>query len=94
MDFEIKQIKYEEINVPKIRKQDRMPANQMVEILSTYSGEEFEKFIFEWLKFCKKEIDKNSSIYKIGGTGDKGVDIYYKNADKVIYYQAKSIIIL
>ena len=46
-------------------------------------------FIFEWLKFCKKDIDENSLIFRIGGTGDKGVDIYYKNSNKTIYYQAK-----
>ena len=77
------------VSLPKLKKTNRIPENNMVEVLSNYSGEQFEMFIFEWLRFCKNELDENSLLFKIGGTGDKGVDIYYKNHDETIYYQAK-----
>ncbi len=82
-------IHFNKIIIPKIKKENRIPESKMINYVSTFSGNEFEMFVFEWLKFCKKDINENSLIFRIGGTGDKGVDIYYKNSNKTIYYQAK-----
>lgn len=82
-------IDYDNISIPKIKKSNRIPENQIIEYISSYSGNEFEMFIFEWLKFCKKDLTKNSLLFRIGGAGDKGVDIYYKENDQIVYYQAK-----
>lgn len=83
------EIQFNKITIPKIKRENRIPESKMINYISTFSGNEFEMFIFEWLKFCKKDIDENSLLFRIGGTGDKGVDIYYKNCNKTIYYQAK-----
>ena len=85
----MEEIKFASINIPKIKKENRIPEQNMVDILTTYSGEEFELFILEWLKFCKKRLSEKSLIMRIGGTGDKGVDIYYKDEKSIVYYQAK-----
>ncbi len=77
------------ITVPKIRKKDRIETNRMIQTLLSYSGDEFEIFLFEWLKYCRKVLDDKSLLYRIGGAGDKGVDIYYKNNKETIYFQAK-----
>lgn len=77
------------ITAPKVRKQDKIEANRMTQTLLSYSGDEFEMFLFEWLKYCRKVLDDKSLLYRMGGAGDKGVDIYYKNDKETIYYQAK-----
>lgn len=77
------------IIAPKIKKQNRIEVNRMTQTLLAYSGDEFEMFLFEWLKYCKKVLDDKSLLYRLGGPGDKGVDIYYKNNKETIYYQAK-----
>lgn len=89
MSLNKEKINFNNIVIPKIKKINRIPESKMVEELTTYSGNDFEMFIFEWLRFCKKEINSNSLLFRIGGTGDKGIDIYYKNNNKVVYYQAK-----
>ncbi len=68
-------IHFNKIIIPKIKKENRIPESKMINYVSTFSGNEFEMFVFEWLKFCKKDINENSLIFRIGGTGDKGVDI-------------------
>ena len=73
------------ITAPKIRKQDKIEANRMTQTLLSYSGDEFEMFLFEWLKYCRKVLDDKSLLYRMGGSGDKGVDIYYKNDKETIY---------
>ena len=80
---------YEEICLPKLNKSQKVSINIATNIVSSYSGEEFEQFILEWLKYCCKKIDKGSVLGRIGGTGDYGIDIYEKNKDKVMYYQCK-----
>lgn len=89
MDFKKEQIKVKDIHMPKIKKANRISESKMIGIISNYSGEEFESFLFEWLRFCKKDIDEDSLLFRIGGTGDNGVDIYYKNKEEIVYYQAK-----
>lgn len=51
-------------------------------------GNEFEKFVFEWVKYCKYK-NKNVDIYRIGGTGDHGLDIVVFNGSSEIAYQCK-----
>ena len=80
---------YNEISLPKLNKSQKASINIATNIVSGYSGEEFEQFILEWLKYCRKKIDKGSVLGRIGGTGDYGIDIYERNADKVTYYQCK-----
>lgn len=80
---------YDEIALPKLNKSQKASINIATNIVSNYPGEEFEQFILEWLKYCRKKIDKGSVLGRIGGTGDYGIDIYERNADKVTYYQCK-----
>lgn len=80
---------YDEIALPKLNKSQKASINIATNIVSNYLGEEFEQFILEWLKYCRKKIDKGSVLGRIGGTGDYGIDIYERNADKVTYYQCK-----
>lgn len=82
-------IEFNSISIEKIKKNQRIEKSNMIRTISSYSGAEFEQFLLEWLKFCKNKINENSFIAKVGGTGDKGIDIYYKNEEEVIYYQAK-----
>ena len=80
---------YEEISLPKLNKSQKASINIATNIVAGYSGEEFEQFILEWLKYCRKKIDKSSVLGRVGGTGDYGIDIYEKTNDKVTYYQCK-----
>lgn len=80
---------YTEISLPKLNKSQKASINIATNIVSGYSGEEFEQFILEWLKYCCKKIDKGSVLGRIGGTGDYGIDIYEKTNGKVSYYQCK-----
>lgn len=80
---------YEEISLPKLNKSQKASINIATNIVSGYSGEEFEQFTLEWLKYCCKKIDRGSVLGRIGGTGDYGIDIYEKNDNKVSYYQCK-----
>ncbi len=89
MTIDKMKVEFNSITIQKSRKLKKIHASRMHELILTYSGEEFERFIFEWLKFCKNKINESSDVYKIGGTGDKGIDIFYKNKDEVVYYQAK-----
>lgn len=61
---------------------------QPIDIVSLMNGEEFEKFVVEWLYgFKQKEY---FSIKKMGSSGDKGRDIIAYNNDKTVdYYQCK-----
>lgn len=80
---------YDDISFPKLKKNQKALINIATNTVSGYSGEEFEQFILEWLKYCCKKIDKGSVLGRIGGTGDYGIDIYEKNSNKVSYYQCK-----
>ncbi len=80
---------YNEIALPKLDKNQKASINIATNIVSNYSGEEFEQFILEWLKYCCKKIDNGSVLGRIGGTGDYGIDIYEKTNDIVTYYQCK-----
>ena len=89
MSVDKKQVALNKITIPKGKKAKRIHFAKMHEVILTYSGEEFENFIFEWLKFCKQQLNEKTLIYRIGGPGDKGIDIYYQNNNEVVYYQAK-----
>lgn len=80
---------FEHINLPKLNKSQKTSINIATNIVSGYSGEEFEQFVLEWLKYCRKKIEKGSVLGRIGGTNDYGIDIYEKNGDEVYYYQCK-----
>lgn len=80
---------YNEIAFPKLTDSQKAPMIQATNIVASYSGEEFESFILEWLKFCGKKINDSTVIGRIGGTGDNGIDIYENTNGKVSYYQCK-----
>ncbi len=81
---------YDNIKFPIISDENKKLNVAMAKgCVSAYSGDEFEQFVFEWLKYCKKKITPNTLIGKVGGSGDKGVDIYQKDNDIVTYYQCK-----
>lgn len=80
---------YNEIAFPKLNDSQKAPITQATNIVASYSGEEFESFILEWLKYCSKKINDSTVIGRIGGTGDNGIDIYENTNGKVSYYQCK-----
>jgi len=60
------------------------------DIVSTYSPDEFEEFIEEWVFYSFKE--QYSKVYRVGGTGDMGQDIVTvckTNPKKNTIYQCK-----
>jgi len=58
--------------------------------VANYSPEEFEQFVFEYLLFVKKDELLPERVYRVGSTGDKGVDVYLKRqSGEVYYYQCK-----
>lgn len=80
---------YNEIAFPKLNDSQKAPLIQATNIVASYSGEEFENFILEWLKYCRNKINENTVIGRIGCTGDNGIDIYENTNGVVSYYQCK-----
>lgn len=80
---------YNEIAFPLLNDSQKAPITQATNIVASYSGEEFENFILEWLKYCRNKINENTVIGRIGGTGDNGIDIYENTNGVVSYYQCK-----
>lgn len=80
---------YNEIAFPLLNDSQKAPITQATNIVASYSGEEFENFILEWLKYCCKKINESTVIGRIGGTGDNGIDIYENTNGKISYYQCK-----
>ena len=66
------------INIELYGTDTHIPPIDKVRIMDEDS---FEQFILEWLYGSKK--DKYETIYKIGGSGDKGRDIIVEMSIKV-----------
>ena len=62
------------INLPKLEESEKIGFEAKKFINGTFSPEDFEAFVCEWIKFCKYK-GKSISIYNVGGTGDHGIDI-------------------
>lgn len=78
------------IALPIINDESKKLPNSMAKAcVSSYSGEEFERFVLEWLKYCKNAIEQSTVIGQVGGKGDKGVDIYLHKGSETTYYQCK-----
>ena len=73
--------------IKTISDNDKISSNYL-NTIKTYDSQEFEDFIYEWIKFCRYK-DKQINAYNIGGTGDHGIDIMvrYNNEEEV--YQCK-----
>ena len=84
-------MKLEEIKISSFAAQKVELKNQnAITAVANYSPEEFEQFVFEYLLFVKKDELLPERIYRVGSTGDKGVDIYLKRqSGEVYYYQCK-----
>lgn len=80
---------YAEIVLPKLNDSQKAGIAQATNTVGSYSGEEFEEFVLERLKFCRKKINENTIIGRVGGTGDMGIDIYENTNGKISYYQCK-----
>ena len=76
-----------EIYLPILNEEEKIDFNSKKSI-SLYDPNEFEAFIYEWVKYCKYK-DKDISIYNIGGTGDHGIDIYVFSDSEEVVYQCK-----
>lgn len=87
MDKPIKQ--FNEIVFPNLDDSEKSDFSRATNIISSYDGVEFENFILEWLKYCRKKLQPNTFIGRIGGTGDNGIDIYENTDGKITYYQCK-----
>lgn len=87
MQARIKQ--YNEITLPNLDDSAKGQLMMATTIVGAYSGDEFEQFILEWLKYCQGKITEATIIGRIGGTGDNGIDIYENTNGKVSYYQCK-----
>lgn len=69
-------------------------ARRLDEILITMNEDTYEKLVASWAYWCLKENDgrKYEDVMRIGGTGDKGVDViaYYDQKNKKCdIYQCK-----
>lgn len=84
-----KKIDFEKIVAPALTEEHKIEYNNAFSTIRTYSGEEFEFFVLEWLKYGKNALSTSSFIAKVGGTKDKGIDIYYANDGLTYYYQCK-----
>lgn len=84
---EIKQ--YRDIALPALDDSQKGSIMQATNIVSAYSGEEFEQFILEWLKYCKKKLTEDTTLSRVGGTGDDGIDIFENTKGEISYYQCK-----
>lgn len=91
-------VKILEISAPKETKNlsnsDILTGKKLhpVKVIKTYDSDEFELFIHEWAYGYLKSNDIYKSVFKIGGSGDKGRDILaYADDEKSIadYYQCK-----
>ena len=87
MDNPIKQ--FNEIVFPNLDESQKADFNRATNVISSYSGEEFENFILEWLKYCRNKLQANTLISRIGGTGDNGIDIFENTDGRITYYQCK-----
>lgn len=87
-------ITLEKINTQtvSITKKENYNNNLFVEV-ENYSANEFEQFILEYLVFIKKEELELKNIYKVGGSSDKGIDVYAEDSyGHHYYYQCKHYI--
>lgn len=84
-----KKIDYNGIVAPKFTEKEKIDYYNAFLTIQTYSDVEFESLILEWLKYCQGALSPSSFIAKVGGTGDKGVDIFYVNDGLAYYYQCK-----
>lgn len=84
-------MKLEEVEISVFTAQKVELKNQnAITAVANYSPEEFEQFVFEYLLFVKKHELLPERIYRVGSTGDKGVDVYLKRqSGEVYYYQCK-----
>ena len=84
-------MKLEEVKINGFSAQKVELKNQnAITAVANYSPEEFEQFVFEYLLFVKKDELLPERIYRVGSTGDKGVDVYLKRqSGEVYYYQCK-----
>lgn len=80
---------YDNIIFPIIDDTKKFQINMAKHCISAYSGTEFEKFVLEWLKYCKNKIQKDTIIGSVGGSGDKGIDIFLYENGKTTFYQCK-----
>lgn len=80
------QIRETDITAPRLREDLKINLGQCKRMLAEYEPSEFESFILEWIKFCEYKDKANIKIFRIGGTGDQGIDIYisYDSAFEVI----------
>lgn len=84
-----KNIDFEEIVAPALTEEHKIEYNNAFSTIRTFSGEEFESLVLEWLKYGKNALSPSSFIARVGGTGDKGIDIYYAKDGLTYYYQCK-----
>lgn len=54
---------YNEIAFPLLNDSQKAPITQATNIVASYSGEEFENFILEWLKYCCKKINEGKLAF-------------------------------
>lgn len=70
------EIRISDITAPRLRDDLKINLGQCKRMLAEYEPAEFESFILEWIKFCEYKDKKDLKIFKIGGTGDQGIDVY------------------
>lgn len=84
--MEIKEITNLDISIPKIEERANL---NVFSVVSNYTGDEFEEFILEYLLFVVKEKNNYKNIYKVGASGDHGIDILCGKNNEYFYYQCK-----
>lgn len=83
----MEKINLNDISLPKLSESQKIGSNLLRQV-ENMDDIEFEKFVFEWVKYCKYK-NKNVDVYRIGGTGDHGLDIIVFEDDFEIAYQCK-----
>lgn len=80
---------YKDIVLPALDDSHKGSIMQATNIVGAYNGEEFEQFILEWLKYCRNKLTADTSLSRVGGTGDDGIDIFENTKGEISYYQCK-----
>lgn len=83
------EIRVSDITAPRLKDEFKINVGQCRKMLSEFESSEFESFILEWLKFCRYKNEANIKLFKIGSTGDEGIDIYISRESSFEVVQCK-----
>lgn len=83
------EIRITDITAPRLKEEIKINVGQCKKMLSEFEPSDFESFILEWLKFCRYRNEPNTKLYRIGATGDEGIDVYISRESTFEVVQCK-----